>query len=312
MFRYEQDKAHQAGLVVMDPASEYWQRTVAAVAGSIAGEFNTSGIYIDQIAAMYAQPCFRNGSREHNGWSGHNGTAGGGSMWADGYRALLDAATESTGKGRAIFSESNGDAYLGSLHGYMSVYGLRACGFVPAFQAVYSGWTVAIGTFGWPQDDYQSVRGILAHQFIFGQQMGWTAAETMLGFANSSASNRNFLRVLVQLKMRHGKFLSLGRMLRPPVLVTASGDRLPTVKMCTTDFAAPPACCNCTAVLGSLWRATDGQMALALTNTADVPISFTATVDTSSGVHGAEVEGGSSLLEIARTLAPASAEVLRV
>jgi hypothetical protein len=315
--RYEQDTAHKAGLVVMDPASKYWQQTVAAAAGSIATQFNTSGIYIDQVAAMYAQPCFRNATQVHSTWAGHNGTAGGGSMWADGYRALLDATAESVGKSRAIFSESNGDAYMGSLHGYMAVYGMRACGFVPAFQAVYSGWSVAIGTFGWPspERDGQSVRGILAHQFIFGQQLGWTAAETMLAFANSSSINRSFLRSLAQLKVKHVKFLTLGRMLRPPVLLTAGGEPLPLVRMCTTDFAAPETCCNCTAVLGSLWSATDGQLALALTNTADVPISVKATVDTSGAVgstrHG---HGGtkSSMPEVAWTLPPASAVVLPV
>ena len=305
--KYEQDAAHKAGLVVMDPASGYWQRTIAEVAGSITSQFNTSGVYIDQIAAMYAQPCFRNRTQAHNAWSGHNGTAGGGSMWADGYRALLDAATRSTGKGRAIFSESNGDAYLGSLHGYMAVYGLRACGFVPAFQTVYSGWSVAIGTFGWPQTDDQSVRGILAHQFIFGQQMGWTAAERILSFANSSSRNREFLRTVVQLKLRYGDFLTLGRMLRPPVFVTASGDPLPMVKLCTTDFAAPETCCNCSAILGSLWLSTNGQLALALTNTADVAISFNASVDTSLA---AEDGRDNRYLEVARTLAPVSAEVL--
>lgn len=232
-------------------------------------------------------------------------------MWADGYRALLDAATKSVGKGRAILSESNGDAYLGSLSGYMGVYGLRACGFVPAFQAVYSGWSVVIGTFGWPPNDYQSIRGILAHQFHFGQQMGWTAAETILEFANSSSSNLNFLRMLVKLKVRYGQYLSLGRMLRPPGIVTASGNPLPQVHMCTTNFADPQACCNCTAVLGSLWRAATGQMILALTNTADESISFNATIDTSTDGLGLE-EGSTSVLEIAWTLPPVSAAVLPV
>ena len=38
-----------------------------------------------------------------------------------------------------MFSESNAEAYIGDLHGNMALYGWQRCGFVPAFQAVYSG-----------------------------------------------------------------------------------------------------------------------------------------------------------------------------
>jgi hypothetical protein len=202
--KYENDAAHKAGLIVMDPASTWWQQTIATAAGVIANTYNTSGVYIDQVSAMYAEPCTRNPLQAHSHWSGHNGTAGGGTQWADGYRALLDAASTAVGPGRAIFSESNGEAYMGSLDGYMAVYGLRACGFVPAFQVVYSGWHVGIGTFGWPKDDHQTVRGILAHQFVYGQSMGWAAAGTLLEFVNSSVANGDFLRSLTQLKIQHG------------------------------------------------------------------------------------------------------------
>ena len=44
-----------------------------------------------------------------------------------------------------MFSESNAEAYIGDLHGNMALYGWERCGSVPAFQAVYSGWTVNAG-----------------------------------------------------------------------------------------------------------------------------------------------------------------------
>eukprot|EP01048_Picozoa_sp_COSAG05_P006782 COSAG05_NODE_457_length_9624_cov_14.129554_2_plen_852_part_00 len=276
--KYENDEAHKDGLVVMDPASAWWQQAIASAAGSISTTYNTSGIYIDQIAAMYAEPCYRDPLQAHTSWSGHNGTGGGGSRWADGYRTLLDAASAAVGKRRAVFSESNGEAYMGSLHGYMSVYGLRACGFVPGFQAVYSGWHVGIGTFGWPKNDHVSVRNILAHQFVYGQAMGWTSAETLLEFCSSSAANRDFLRLLTQLKVKYGQFLTLGRMLRPPLLSSATGGALPQTKLCTTDFATKLPCCNCTTVLASLWQSSGGELALALTNTAEVTVNFNVTM----------------------------------
>merc|ERR1712060_806505 len=49
---------HNWSFMVMDPATDYWQKKVSAVAGRIATTYNTSGIYMDQIALMYAEPCF--------------------------------------------------------------------------------------------------------------------------------------------------------------------------------------------------------------------------------------------------------------
>jgi hypothetical protein len=41
------------------------------------------------------------------------------------------------GPGKVLISESNAEAYLGSLHAYLALYGFRECNVVPAFQAVY-------------------------------------------------------------------------------------------------------------------------------------------------------------------------------
>ena len=39
--------------VTMDPGTEYWQETIAAAAGNVAHEGNTSGVYIDQVPIFY-------------------------------------------------------------------------------------------------------------------------------------------------------------------------------------------------------------------------------------------------------------------
>jgi hypothetical protein len=90
---------------VMDPATEYWRRTIASLAGTIAQAHNVSGVYIDQTASAYAQLCWH-----------RDGSCGGGAAWANGQRALLRAAEAAVGPNRVIVSESNAEAYLGSLH----------------------------------------------------------------------------------------------------------------------------------------------------------------------------------------------------
>eukprot|EP01043_Picozoa_sp_COSAG02_P126671 COSAG02_NODE_63947_length_262_cov_0.527607_2_plen_41_part_01 len=41
---------------------------------------------------------------------------------------MLDPAVKAAGPGRMIISETNAEAYLGSLHAYLALYGWRECG----------------------------------------------------------------------------------------------------------------------------------------------------------------------------------------
>ena len=46
---------------------------------------------------------------------------------------------------------------------YLAIYGFRQCDFVPAFQAVYGGWSVNVGAVGWPSSEH-GVRIMLAYR----------------------------------------------------------------------------------------------------------------------------------------------------
>ena len=81
------------------------------------------GLYIDQLASYFPQPCF----------SRAGGDAAG-TGWADGGRKLFSDVAQALGPDTAVFSESNAEAYIGDLHGNMALYGWERCGFVPAFQ----------------------------------------------------------------------------------------------------------------------------------------------------------------------------------
>ena len=94
---------------VMDPSTEYWQKTIAEDVGGVQKAGNCSGVYVDQIASYYAEACYG------------EGTSGAGSRWADGNRATLEQAVKAVGPGKVVISESNAEAYLGSLHAYLAI-----------------------------------------------------------------------------------------------------------------------------------------------------------------------------------------------
>ena len=199
--------------ILMDPATAYWQATIATAVGGVQKAGNTSGVYLDQTASYYAEPCSNRGGQKE-------GRFGGGSRWADGNRATLEAAARAVGAGNAVVSESNAEAYLGSLHAYMAVYGWKQCGVVPAFQAVYGGWSINIGGAQWPSGlDYNGVRMYLAQQWTFGHVMGWAEPATFL----SNSSTTWFTRLLAQLRVEHSQYLVFGRLMRRaitmPILV---------------------------------------------------------------------------------------------
>ena len=104
---------------VPDPGTQYWQRQMGNVAQSLAVEYGTDGLYVDQYASMQAQPC--------------SGQAD--SHWADGVRAVFETQRAMMGQDKIVISESNGEAYIGSLHANLALYGWFNCGFVPAFQS---------------------------------------------------------------------------------------------------------------------------------------------------------------------------------
>ena len=105
---------------VPDPGALYWQQQMGRVAYSLAVNYGTDGLYVDQYASMWAQPC--------------NGQ--GGSHWGDGVRAVFETQRAMMGKDKIVISESNGEAYIGSLHANLALYGWFTCGFVPAFQSI--------------------------------------------------------------------------------------------------------------------------------------------------------------------------------
>ena len=287
--------------VTMDPGTSYWQRTVAQAVGAAQRAGNTSGVYVDQIASMYAESCYG------------KSRSGGGSRWADGNRATLAAAVQAVGPGKVLISESNAEAYMGSLHAYLALYGFRQCNVVPAFQAVYGGWSVNVGSVEWPSDQ-EGVRILLAHQWTYGHVMGWTKPSVFL----NNAATLAFTRELAQLKVNHSDFLVFGRLMRPPILTAAGGGALPEARWCQSTGT----CCSTALVIGQVWMAGDGSLGLALANPSNATVRVAAKLTVDGHTHlvegggvlvdGARATAGSGHLLVTKVMAPLSAAVARI
>ena len=253
--------------------------------------FGRSGLYIDQLASYFPQPCF---SRE--------GGNPAGSGWADGGRKLFSDVAEALGPDTAVFSESNAEAYIGDLHGNMALYGWERCGFVPAFQAVYQGWTVNAGILEWPvpnkldptlrtwatnkpgQDESTNLPSWMAYsalQLIYGHIPGAMMTEDLLFVLENSAGALSLWKDMMRLRLEARDFLVFGQMLRPPVAKV----QLQHVPMCGNKPLTYYPCCPVPEVVASVFKASNGSVALIVANIAHATVNYTATADLGGGNH---------------------------
>jgi hypothetical protein len=83
---------------IADPADDYWQSLFIDIAKELR-QAGVDGLYIDQLASYYPQPCFSRAGGDSAGTG-----------WADGGRKLFSDVAEALGPDTAIFSESNAEA----------------------------------------------------------------------------------------------------------------------------------------------------------------------------------------------------------
>ena len=289
---------------VADPATRYWQDTFIDIATEMK-EAGVDGLYIDQLASFFPQPCFGR----------HDGPPAG-SGWADGGRKIFSDVAAALGPDAAVFSESNAEAYIGDLHGNMALYGFEKCGFVPAFQAVYSGYTVNAGILEWPvpnksdttlrtwatnkpgQNQSTNLPSWMAYsalQLVYGHVPGAMMTEDLLFVLENSAGALSLWRDIVRIRVDANDYLVFGRLLRPPQLTSA----LPTVSVCGNKPLDHFPCCPVETMLGSVWQAPNGSVALIVANHGTEPATYTAHADLGSTSH-----------RIAVTLPPTSARVV--
>ena len=250
-----------------------------------------TGLYIDQLSCYFPQPCV--------GCAVGNAA---GSGWADGVRKHFSDVAQALGPNTAVFSESNAEAYIGDLHGNMALYGWERCGFVPAFQAVYQGWTVNAGILEWPvpnksdptlrtwatnkpnqseSTDLPSWMAYSALSLVYGHVPGAMMTEDLLFVLENSAGALAFWRDMMRVRIEARAFLVFGQMLRPP---TATAP-LTHVPMCGNKPLAFYPCCPVPEVVASVFKATNGSVALIIANIANVTVNYAARADVGGGKH---------------------------
>lgn len=260
---------------VMDPASPLMQDTWSEVVGAIATTYNTSGVYTDQISCSRAEVCYD----EVNGTNA--------SAWAAGSQAVLAKMAAKAGDQRVIISEAHDQTHMADLHAYLTIYGFIGnlrCRTVLAWQAVYGGWSVNVGDMRWPSQPTQkdprsgklmfnetesaAWRAIAAQGFVAGGFLGWFEASTgdYLNHLGLALEDVSFLRRLAATKLSHAKYLTHGRLWRPPLW------RTPPTTMRLHDYSYeehdPTQFCLTPLVLAECWKADDGTVVLVAVNHA--------------------------------------------
>ena len=246
-------------LNVQCPYTAQWQAKVAGIVDRLTNDYGVDGVYIDQIGAAGAVRCFD---------PDHGHALGGGHMWVDGYRKMLDEARETLPPGRMLTTEENAECWIDQLDALLLVNTptTPAATPIPLFPAVYSGRTITFGFQYLAWDDLQRslpFRAKMARAFVWGSQLGWIGVERVTDPAG--AKEAEFLRNLARCRRFGHKFLVYGRFLG---MLDAGGDNPPVKGEGTGSFGGTYPI-DLPAVLASSWQAEDGTIGIALANTSD-------------------------------------------
>ena len=222
---------------VMCPASTNWQdilvdRTLRTVEATGAG-----AIYLDQIACSAPRIC-------HDVRHGH--PCGGGSWWADGYRAALSRIHDKLApQNIPVTSEGAGDAWLDVIDGYLLASDPEP-GDLPFYAAVYSDYATYFGTWLFPAGmEFPKFFTYFSRAALWGVETGWVSWITFKKYAKYGEV---FLAAM-KLREENAAFLAYGEL---------TGER---------RFAAAPS------VYATTWRSADGRTCTALANSADAPVT---------------------------------------
>lgn len=236
-------------LGVMCPSSPVWQKKVEDNVHRLTAEIGVDAVYIDQIAAAAPQLC-ADGDHDH--------VPGGGSWWTDAYNTLCSRIRSCLPENAEITTECNAEPFMKQIRGLLSWMWV-VDGQVPAFPAVYAGYTPFFGRNYNALNDDTSVRIAIAQSVVYGEQTGWISPEK---YRNLEC--RDFYNECVRTRYQYNEFFISGEMLRPPKVCGAE-----TVCGNTSWGAGKISDKN---VISGIWRNQNGKKLLLAANIADDPI----------------------------------------
>lgn len=257
-------------LNVMCPQTAQWRQKIAGLVERLTGECGVDGVYIDQIGAAAAMCCFD---------PNHGHAPGGGSMWVEGYRRLLEGVRSRLPQGRIITTEENAECWIDQFDALLLV-NTPTCEAqpIPLFPAVYSGRALAFGFQYITSEDLKRSlpwRVKMARAFVWGSQLGWVTAGLLM--APEAAREAEFLRSLAQCRRHTHGYVVCGQFLGA---LEVRGENPRLTGEGTGAFGGTYRI-DLPAVLGSAWRAEDGRIGLLLANMSDGErrVEVTAPVD---------------------------------
>lgn len=249
-------------LACMCPATPFWQKKVQEICRRLMEECGVNAIYIDQIGAAAPQLC-------HDKSHGH--PIGGGSHWVDGYRQMLTPIMEmahADGRDVIITTENNAEPYMDNVNAFLT-WNPRYDNEIPMMPAVYSGYTIYFSSPSAVNDDLRAFCASQGRDWLWGCQLGWMGFELL---APENRAKAEYLRELARQRLAAAKFMVYGELLGevkplnevPKIEVTWNrgwGNK-------GAHQAILPA------IMATLWRAADGQLAVAMTNWDDSEHAF--------------------------------------
>jgi hypothetical protein len=172
-----------------------------------------------------------------------------------------------------LWGEGSADFAMDVLHGKIIHFNLWR-GFVPMFSAVYHDYWTFFGR-SMPinpvlDTSRQQQLGEISAGWLFtiGAQIGRVIPED---YNAPTATNMiHYLAKLTEVKGNAYEFLSLGRMMRPPIV------DLKTIPVIETYLKGPV---KMPAIMASVWKSPDGKLALAVTNAALSTVSTKLILD---------------------------------
>ena len=243
-------------LAVMCPWTAQWRRVVQTFTHRVLDELGATSIFIDQIAAAPARPCYD---------PTHGHPVGGGNWWRKGYAQILEPVLrEWHERGAFVTTEGAGEAYLDLVDGFLQVVE-RKPEDVPFWSVVYSGYTTYFCTPEHVEDDTQSFRYQQCREMLWGHPMGWFDRNIL-----DKPDKCEILRALCAFRQANLDALAYGNLL----------DELrPVTPLETVPFTWHPrfywrkdatdAHGEASAVIGNWWRTADGEVVLLAANLTD-------------------------------------------
>jgi len=246
-------------LNVMCPYTKEWQDKISGLVERLVKQCGVDGVYIDQIGAAPPYRCYN---------PNHGHELGGGTMWVEGYRKLLDQARAKLGPDRILTTEENAECWLDQFDDYLIVNTQTSdkMRVIPVFPSVYSGRTLTYGVYYIVPDDVPlsiPFRAKMAQGFVWGTQLGWIDVYRIM--APEAIKDREFLKNLARCRKYGHQFVVTGRFLG---MVDAKGDN-PRITCTATGSFSGNYTIDLPAVLASSWEAEDGSIGILLSNMAD-------------------------------------------